>query len=247
MLPRNMGDQPNDGCYGGGRMTTGANNRNAEQRMAERDFDYWWNAPGDWVEPPNERRNGWSGMLRVKGESGTLYVKRQRNHLCRTLAHPFGWPTASREWHYLNLLRTLGLNVPMPVFHGVRRSVQGLEALVVTEELVGYTDLSQQGEISQERLAILADRLGTYLGVLHRARLQHSCLYDKHVMVRWDGERPEVALIDLEKMRPRLRTHAAADHDLEQLQRRQSLLDREVWAVLLQSHARAFGDSAAGH
>lgn len=225
-------------------MAAGANKRNTGQHMAEWDFDYWWNAPGDWVEPPNERRNGWSGMLRVHGESGTLYVKRQRNHLCRTLAHPFGWPTASREWHYLNLLRTLGLRAPVPVFHGVRRGAEGLEAVVVTEELAGYADLSRQGELSRAQLTRLAERLGTCLGVLHGARLQHSCLYDKHVMVRWRDDQPDVALIDLEKMRPRLRASAAARHDLEQLRRRQSLLDDDAWAVLLQAHARAFNAGA---
>lgn len=225
-------------------MAADAHNGKAERCMAERDFDYWWYVPGDWVEPPNERRNGWSGMLRVKGESGTLYVKRQRNHLCRTLAHPFGWPTASREWHYLNRLRELGLRAPVPVFHGARRGAKGLEAVVVTEELSGYTDLSQQTELSPERYAALASRIGACLGVLHRARLQHSCLYDKHVMVRWDGDSPDVALIDLEKMRPRLRARAAAKHDLEQLQRRQSVLDADAWAVLLEAHARAFAGAA---
>jgi tRNA A-37 threonylcarbamoyl transferase component Bud32 len=225
-------------------MATDTNNAKVELRMAEGDFDYWWNVPGDWVEPPNERRNGWSGMLRVKGATGTLYVKRQRNHLCRTLTHPLGWPTASREWHYLNRLRELGLRVPAPVFHGVRRGAQGLEAVVVTEELSGYADLSQQLGLSVERLVALTREIGSCLGVLHRAALQHSCLYDKHVMVRWNGDQPEVALIDLEKMRKRLRAPAAAKHDLEQLRRRQSVLDGAAWAVLLQAHALTFAGCA---
>jgi hypothetical protein len=90
----------------------------------------------------------------------------------------------------------------------------------------------------------LTREIGSCLGVLHRAALQHSCLYDKHVMVRWNGDQPEVALIDLEKMRKRLRAPAAAKHDLEQLRRRQSVLDGAAWAVLLQAHALTFAGCA---
>jgi hypothetical protein len=53
-----------------------------------------------------------------------------------------------------------------------------------------------------------------------------------------------VALIDLEKMRKRLRAPAAAKHDLEQLRRRQSVLDGAAWAVLLQAHALTFAGCA---
>lgn len=216
------------------------------QAMVERDFGYWWNVQGEWVEPPNERRNGWSGMMRVRDDGRLLYVKRQRNHLCRTLLHPLGWPTASREWHYLNLLRLVGVTVPDPVFHAVRDTPEGKEAVLVTEELVGFTDLAAQQGLEPARKRALARELGLRLGVLHRARLQHSSLYDKHIMMRWCGERPQVALIDLEKMRRRLTRRAAARHDLEQLRRRQRVFGDDDWRELEDAHARALAEASTG-
>lgn len=207
--------------------------------MNHRDFGYWWNVAGEWVEPPNERRNGWSGMLRVRAGGRLYYVKRQRNHLCRTVMHPLGWPTASREWHYLDQLRRIGVGAPQPVFHGVRTTPQGQEAVLVTEELTGFTALSEQASLDPGRRMTLAQALGQSLGILHRARLQHSSLYDKHIMVRWQGDGPEIALIDLEKMRRRLTRRAAARHDLAQLHRRQRILDDEAWGALEAAHARS--------
>ncbi len=209
--------------------------------MVEGDFTYWWEIPGEWVEPPNERRDGWSGMMRVVVAGDTYYVKRQRNHLCRTLAHPFGWPTASREWQYLNRLGELGLGRPTPVFHGVRKSAAGTEAVLVTEELKGYRDLASQTDLDAGQRQRLAEVIGAQLAILHRAKLQHSSLYDKHIMVKWRDEGPVVALIDLEKMRSRLTRAAASRHDLEQLERRQKVFDEADWQVLLASYQRTFG------
>lgn len=206
--------------------------------MTEGDFAYWWSVSGEWVEPPNERRNGWSGMMRVVVADSLFYVKRQRNHLCRTLRHPFGWPTASREWTYLKRLHALGLNAPNPVFHGVRKTPEGVESVLVTEELNGFKDLSEQGALSETLRVILATELGDKLGLLHRARLQHSSLYDKHIMVRWLTDVPEIALIDLEKMRARFSRGAASRHDLEQLKRRQKVLGETEWQALMRAHTR---------
>lgn len=205
--------------------------------MTKGDFAYWWSAPGEWVEPPNERRNGWSGMMRVPDGERVLYVKRQCNHLCRTWRHPFGWPTASREWLYLHRLQQLGVAAPVPVFHEVRRTPEGVEAVLVTEELVGYAALDDQHGLEPAQRALLASEIGRMLARLHGARLQHSSLYGKHVMVRWDGGSPHAALIDLEKMRPRLTRRLAARHDLEQLARRQQVLRGEDWTTLLTVHA----------
>jgi hypothetical protein len=207
----------------------------------ERNFDFWWNVAGEWVEEPNRRRSGWSGMMRAALDGRTLYVKRQLNHRCRTLTHPLGWPTASREWHYLNRLARLGVAAPVPVFHGVREGDDGVEAVVVTEELSGYADLAAWQGLAADRRQVLADAVGRMLGRLHRAHLQHSSLYDKHVMAREHGTGFDVALIDLEKMRPRLLARwGAARRDLDQLRRRQKLFDTDDWAVLLAAHEAAF-------
>ena len=198
-------------------------------------FDAWWNAPGSWVEEPNQRRNGWSGMMRAPIDGVTYYVKKQNNHLYRSLRHPFGWPTTAREHENILRLQKLGLTVPRPVFHGMRKTAKGFEGLLVTEELSGFVSLDQQRDLNTTQGDALAEAVGKTIGIMHRASFQHSCLYDKHIMVRWTDEKPEIALIDLEKLRP---TRRAAAHDLDQLKRHQRLWNDDGWALLLASHAR---------
>lgn len=212
--------------------------------MAKDDFEFWWNVAGEWVEEPNRRRSGWSGMMRAVVDGRTLYVKRQLNHQCRTLSHPFGWPTASREWHYLKRLNALGIGAPVPVFHAVRHTSEGVEAVLVTEELRGFADLAAWSGLDERARLQLAGAVGRQLGRLHRAGLQHSSLYDKHLMARRDGDRFDVALIDLEKMRPRLFARFAASRDLEQLRRRQQLFGDTDWAALAAAHARSFSEAS---
>jgi hypothetical protein len=203
------------------------------------DYDGWWNAPGDWVEEPNFRRKGWSGMMRLRIGDTLYYIKKQCNYLCRTLDHPFGWPTASREYVNIGRLQALGIVVPRPVFHGARRTVEGYEGLLVTEELAGFASIDTQLALDAARTRRLAEACGRVLGIMHRAGWQHSCLYDKHIMVRWTGEQPTVALIDLEKLRKPLLPGKAARHDLDQLKRRQSVWTEDDWKTLLVAHARS--------
>jgi len=179
--------------------------------------------------------------MRLRIGDTLYYVKKQCNHLCRTLGHPFGWPTASREYVNIRQLQALGIHVPTPVFHGERKTADGYEAVLVTEELAGFASLDTPSEIDRdrERKRLLAREAGKTLGCLHRSNLQHSCLYDKHIMVRWEDARPMIALIDLEKLRRRWLPGSAAKHDLEQLRRHQQVWDNELWQQLLAEHARA--------
>lgn len=148
---------------------------------------HWWSVTGDWVEPPNIRRRGWSGVVRARSGNITCYVKRQHNHLCHSLTHPFGWPTACREGHFLRVVRKLGVHVPEVLFLGHRVSGNEHEAILVTRALDGYEPLSAQTRLEQENALMLAQAVGQVLGTLHHARLQHGCLYDKHIMVRCTG------------------------------------------------------------
>ena len=207
------------------------------------DFEHWWTLPGEWVEAPNERRDGWSGVIRALTDQTLCYIKRQRNHLCHTFSHPLGWPTASREAHYLDAVRNLGLRVPETVYHGIRKISRGTEAILATRALDGFTPLSAHTGLSEAQRQSLAIELGRTLGVLHRARLQHGCMYDKHVMVRWQGDHPDIALLDLEKMRHRLSAEAAAKRDLDQLVRHQTILSVTEWAMLLDAHKKIISAS----
>ena len=208
----------------------------APYTLVPTDFEGWWNVPEMWVEEPNKRRNGWSGMIRLTIGLQTYYIKKQCNHLYRSLRHPFGWPTVSREYDNIRRLMNLGLNVPQPVFHGTRRSEQGFEAILVTEELAGYASLDRQEKLTADEIGALARATGRSLGKMHRAHLQHGCLYDKHIMARWQSAEPDIALIDLEKLKKPFFSWRAARHDLEQLKRHQSIWTPKEWLILEEAH-----------
>jgi hypothetical protein len=52
-------------------------------------FDFYWRQQGEWVEEPNQRRGGESGVQRLNDANGKLlYAKRQVGHIYRSLLHP---------------------------------------------------------------------------------------------------------------------------------------------------------------
>lgn len=220
-------------------------------------FDYFWNQRGDWVEEPNVRRGGESGVQRVMGSDGELlYVKRQTGHIHRTLLHPFGRPTVLRERDALTGVSKLGVRVPQIVYCGAQRDpVHKWRALLVTKSLDGFDEIEnwyasggreRHGEAVHDRvLKDLADNLAR----MHKGRWQHSCLYIKHVFLRVTGEgeaaNVEVALIDLEKCRQRLTPGQAAAHDMKQL-RRHSSFNPADWGKLVYFYKTAFGSAIKG-
>ncbi|MFC3606615.1 lipopolysaccharide kinase InaA family protein [Stutzerimonas tarimensis] len=190
-------------------------------------FDRWLGCPGEWVEAPNQRRGGLSGVQRLQGSDGRLrYRKQQVEHCYRDWRHPFGEPTILREARAFEAFAALGVRVPALVYCGTRRGLAGREALLVTEALAGFDSLEScyarqaPADWGGERHAEVFRRIGAVLARLHLARWQHGCLYPKHIFVRVDeGRAAEVALLDLEKSRRRLSRGLAARHDLRQLRR----------------------------
>ncbi|MDR2305653.1 MAG: hypothetical protein LBE53_00395 [Paucimonas sp.] len=222
-----------------------------------RQFDYYWQQQGEWVEEPNQRRGGESGVQRLYDERGQmLYAKRQVGHIYRSLLHPFGRPTVLRELDALNSFTQLGVRVPRLVYAGTERSADNQwRALLVSESLDGFVDLdtwhaegaeTRYPEVVHERmLKDLADNLAR----MHLGHWQHGCLYGKHVFVKVSGEgeqaRVEVALLDLEKCRRRFSCQRAASNDLRQL-RRHSSLSEAHWKTLLYFYHMAFGSVVKG-
>ena len=56
------------------------------------DFDDIWKLKTKWFEPPNIRRGGWSGVVKIdldtpQGKIG-IFIKRQQNHITKTFIHP---------------------------------------------------------------------------------------------------------------------------------------------------------------
>ncbi len=208
------------------------------------DFEHWWRAPGHWVEAPNQRRGGESGVLLLRRGAATLFCKRQSGHLYRTLAHPFGRPTVLRELGAYRALDKLGLRVPQVAFGGARRTPEGWQALLVTHRLEGFVSLADwyAGPAAQAsaatRQAVLR-RLAAYLARLHGQRWQHGCLYAKHIFVAANEAGAEVALIDLEKSRRRWTVAGAARRDIGQLARHRGAMPDADWAFLLAAYRAA--------
>lgn len=224
---------------------------------SESEFEHFWRMRGEWVEPPNLRRGGESGVQRVQREDGQLlYVKRQTGHIYRSWLHPFGRPTVLRERDALEGLHHLGVGAPNAVFCGAERNEQQQwRALLVTEALVGFEPLDdwyaaggreRYGEaLHDQMLKTLAENLAR----MHRGRWQHSCLYIKHVFVKVSGEAGQacahIALLDLEKARKRLTARRAALHDIKQLRRHSSFSTLD-WEKFIYFYQTAFGSALKG-
>lgn len=219
---------------------------------AELAFDRWLEIPGEWVEAPNIRRGGESGVKRIHSDSGQLlYRKQQVGHIYRSLRHPLGYPTAMRERDALQAAAALGVPVPRLVFAACRKVAGEWQALLVTEALEGYVSLEdcyargepqRWGEALHQRIL---QQVGAVVGRLNRGGWQHGCLYLKHVFVRLQGEQIEVALLDMEKSRKRLLARRAARHDLRQLKRRSSWSEAQ-WQAFVYGYEKAFGSAIKG-
>lgn len=190
-----------------------------------------WSLATDWHEAPNERRGGWSGVSRhLLANGNTIFVKRQQDHLCRTLRHPLrGVPTFYRE--YLNILRLQrhAIGSLDALYYGDRRAAGHWQAILVTRALDDFSSLDEWNTANPQaappRRQSLIAAVASACARLHNHRLQHSCLYGKHVFVRRSPAVPDaygegdVRFIDLEKLRQGISRERAGAHDLDQLRR----------------------------
>jgi hypothetical protein len=173
-------------------------------------FDALWRLPFADVAPPNIGRGGWSRVSRLTLEGRNYYLKRQCNHLTRSLSHPLGEPTFAREFR--NILRCQQLGVPTlsAAFFAQRRKAEqethGLCAILLTRALDGWCGmdvfLARWREIPADSRQNLLVACGRLARALHRAGQTHGCFYPHHVFVRETAAGFEACLIDLEKTRP---------------------------------------------
>jgi hypothetical protein len=94
-------------------------------------FGPLWSLATDWHEAPNERRGGWSGVSRhLLADGSAIFVKRQEDHLCRTLRHPLrGIPTFYREYRNILRLHRHAIGTLEALYYGDRRDAgQGGQA-----------------------------------------------------------------------------------------------------------------------
>lgn len=201
-------------------------------------FDALWDLEADWFEPPNERRGGWSGVVRLElkrldGGSEGVFLKRQENHQRKTLRHPLvGEPTFGGEMQNILLLQQAGVPTLEPVYYGQRKIDGRWRAILVSRELKDFQPLNWWIEQWQRagwgmhcivRQAVMIEAARVIKG-LHQHGLVHNALHPKHLFVKVSGEEGcpvvEVRLIDLEKMRRTLSPMRAARRDLDSFNRR---------------------------
>lgn len=194
-------------------------------------FEHYWHIASPPLDGRNQRGAGWSEVLYVPNDN--LFIKRQCNFFCRSFRHPWrGEPTLVREYRALLRLSAFGFNVPVVQYFGTRVNGSELQAVLVVRGLTGWQTGEHLNPLTlsvRERRQVLHDVAKT-IARLHRLRMQHGCLYPKHIFYRLqqcaDGctteseSVPPVALIDLEKAKRVYHWRRAALHDLDQLARR---------------------------
>lgn len=199
------------------------------QRHGLNDFDALWALKLEAVDEPNTERGGWSSVYRLDLGEAVYYLKRQSNHLTRTLLHPLGEPTFAREFRNIQRYAELGIPALEAVFFAQRRVPGEQRAVLLTRALDDWQDLysylPEWRELDDaRRIAILA-ACGDLARQLHQAGQMHGCFYPKHIFLRPQGDRFEACLIDLEKTRTLLLGRRDRIKDIEPLVRRASVWD----------------------
>ncbi|WP_430010022.1 lipopolysaccharide kinase InaA family protein [Methylophaga lonarensis] len=187
------------------------------------DFDSLWTLKSEWFEAPNERRGGWSGVVKYALEDEqnkqVVFIKRQENHITRTWRHPFrGVPTFQKE--YRNIQRLINKQIPTlePIYFGLNK----MRSILVTRSLEKYQSLDtiDPATLAPRERRRLLKKLARVISTLHTHHYQHNCLYPKHIFVRFSKKgRWKVRLIDLEKMKWTPLKRQAMVRDLQTLHR----------------------------
>lgn len=216
------------------------------EQFHDMDFNTWWARTGEWIEEPNQRRGGESGVQVLPPdtpEKPKLYSKRQIGHHFFSLRHPLGRPTVLREKNAMQALKNLGVQVPKLVFYGAKKIGKDWHALLVTEELTGFVDLDQWYQqqrtqpVDSNTVESVLQHVAYSLYKMHRAGWQHSCCYAKHIFIKINPQHaPEVALLDLEKAHRRWPAYKAAAHDIKQFGRHRGGMPEADWQLFLQHY-----------
>jgi tRNA A-37 threonylcarbamoyl transferase component Bud32 len=168
-------------------------------------FEQLWGYAGDWFEPPNRERGGWSGVNFIEltdefGKKQGFYLKRQQAHMRRSWRHPVvGEPTFVREFEIIQHLNQHNIKTPEIVYFANTQT----QAILLTEALDGFVSLNKfnlKADINAKK-SVLINQLASTVRSMHQAQVQHRSLYDKHLFIKENNGNFEVALIDFEKSR----------------------------------------------
>ncbi len=173
-------------------------------------FSTIWDLDIPWFEEPNRRSGGFSGVVRgefkdKQGQSVTLFIKRQQDFNNKTLLHPFsGTPTFRREFMNLQRLKEAGMQTIEAIYYGEQADAEHHRAILITKELTGYIDAEQFfAEETDETLRQNVLRESAYaIRRINNANYRNGSFYMKHIFIdTTNREKPEICLIDLEKLR----------------------------------------------
>jgi len=215
------------------------------------DFDALWALKLEAVDEPNTERGGWSSVYRLDLGEHAYYLKRQSNHLTRSLLHPLGEPTFAREFRNIQHYAALGIPALQAAFFGRRRVDGEQRAILLTRALDDWDDLyalfQRWPELAEPRRAALVRACGELARRLHAAGQVHGCFYPKHIFLRGRDQACEACLIDLEKTRPLLLGRRDRIKDLEPLIRRADPWSSAEVAAFVAAYLDAPVDSAPVH
>lgn len=192
-------------------------------------FDALWNLELKAVDEPNTERGGWSSVAKLTLGEQSFYLKRQINHLTRSLQRPLGEPTFAREMRNIQRYQQLGIPALHAAYFAQRKVGKQQHAILITYGLTGWQDLDhwqqQWLELSSEQQQGIIQACAKLARTLHRAGQMHGCFYPKHIFLQEQAAGFTAQLIDLEKTRPLLLGQRDRIKDLEPLFRR----SRHVW------------------
>lgn len=185
------------------------------------DFKSLWELEAQWVEEPNVRRGGWSGVVRHTlqnpvGEGVEVFIKRQEGHISKTFAHPLkGILTLKKEFANIQRLIRYGVPTLEPLYFGCSDN----KAILVTLGLSKHSSLDNidPRAIPESMRQKLVCTTALAIQHMHAQHLQHNCLYPKHIFVKELKDDWDVRIIDLEKMKRTLKRSSAVQRDLSTL------------------------------
>ncbi|MCM2972834.1 lipopolysaccharide kinase InaA family protein [Larsenimonas suaedae] len=211
------------------------------QRHQLDDFEALWALSLTPVDAPNLERGGHSEVCLLTLENQRFFVKRQTNHLGRSVQRPFGEPTFAREFRNIQLFQKRGIPALDAAWFGERRSGKSWRAILITPALDGHEDLvdlnARWQTLSEETQYGIIDASAALLRTLHDSGLLHGSLYAKHVFLAQTPSGWIARFIDLEKSRPFFRRSAERVRDLDVFARRLDQWQENEWQRFFKHYA----------
>jgi len=203
------------------------------------DFESFWSRQADWVEQPNYRRGGWSGVSRLmltlpEGGQVAVYLKRHENHYFHPRLLP--WlkkPTLAREKNNLLLFSRYGIP-SLDLIYFASKKIEGkTRAVMLTAALENYQDLlsviEQLDSLTLFQRRHLIRCLAKSIRLMHQHHMQHTAFYPQHVLINKESQ--DIRFIDLEGARKRWQEKKCMLRDLDTKRRfplNNASIDRSV-------------------